>query len=740
MCEEVLDHEITINNDENWTNDRRLYSHIRIKSGNTLTVSCHLYLQPGAKIIVERGGRFILDDHAVIANANFCDDSKHLERWKGIRLAGNYNLDYKQEYANENYQMQLNDHGVVLLKNGSVFKDARIGIQCYSNDDKSDSEFWGGYINAEGVRFENNSRSVAFMSTGTKTNLSTFNNCVFTQGNRAITNWASDGVTITNSVFGSLNTANSLNQFGVYSLDANMLIEGNTFLGLPEAIGMDNLLFAPGEFYQINNNTFEGNGGDRPAIRANIASNLSIRNNDFMHNGTSVSLMGQSEAYIEKNDFSNNGVGVDLESTGTSLKQVGCNTFDNNFFGVDIAGNNFGFDYDFNQNGLIEPNVHADLFMSRQQINNAFIANQGSEDDFATNLFSEDVSILIPRPDTTIDYSRNIVTVPNQSVEFIYTTEDDDFSSLIIPRCHINDQLCQLENQSFDFYNYNVIHILGSNPSFDFCDSIGRISTIVVGGIEKPFEGVIISNDEYQQLIIDISESIKSNEISFGPPSGSLEFKHRELIYSKIGQNDVQGIKDYLDAFGDHFIPLKYGLAVKEGDFESANAYLNKIEEYANWEPFVLSQRLYLDFINNIDFMPTEKDSTDLQNYASQDEPLSGFARSALALFYDIHAQPISPTIEQVILARGGQSNSSNEISPSYIYPNPTNSEISVNNINATFKEVKIFDSMGKLVYFGSINNKNAMKIDCSNWNKGIYIAHLEGTNNVKITEKIVIQ
>ncbi len=80
-----------------------------------------------------------------------------------------------------------------------------------------------------------------------------------------------------------------------------------------------------------------------------------------------------------------------------------------------------------------------------------------------------------------------------------------------------------------------------------------------------------------------------------------------------------------------------------------------------------------------------------------------------------------------------------NQIDGFSIYPNPVvNGSINLQTLNATTKDIMLYNVLGKLVYTNSFSRTNSV-IDLSNLNTGIYIIKVvEGTNVA--TRKLVIQ
>lgn len=71
------------------------------------------------------------------------------------------------------------------------------------------------------------------------------------------------------------------------------------------------------------------------------------------------------------------------------------------------------------------------------------------------------------------------------------------------------------------------------------------------------------------------------------------------------------------------------------------------------------------------------------------------------------------------------------------IYPNPSNDIITIELANTTQVNVKIFDVSGKIVSdLGEINS--TVKLDVSNWSKGVFFAHISNESKTEVVKLIV--
>ncbi len=711
VCEDVLEHDITVDADEEWNNNMRLYSNVVVKPGNTLKISCELYMQPHAKITVERGARLILGENAIIANGGVCNDADHETRWAGIQVEGNNSIPQKNAYALESYSLVAGDHGIVLLLNGSTLRDARTGIACLSPT-QSGSDYWGGYVNAGGVSFLNNGRSFEFMLSNFN-NKSVIDNCLF-EGNPidedvAITNWHSNNVTIKNSEFNDFSQA-------IYSIDAGMDVTKNTFNRNKDAIAMDNMLFLS-HSYNVVNNTFNLN---HVSVKASGASSLIVRNNDFLQNEFGISIMGAGQATIKNNLFDFNTLGVDLQSTGYNFSPVHCNIFSDNSVGTNPSGYCNGIRYSQNQNGQIVDNW-ADMFLEA----NATNTENGRLSDFGTSSF--------PPLNTWSQNNndRNIVTKPNETDVFTYFSPDND---LYIPQCYINDPDCQGVINNF---------YLSTTDESGNSGSCGTIGTSEVGGDipSDKFPDLKIRETEPElvdknnaEVIASIKDAYQNSEhgLVLGGEAGR---KLLNISQQFIAQGDYDGLDTYLTQFGDDVLPLKYSIDVQRKDYTAASAKLNVLASTGGHDDYVLPQQLYLDWIDSkTNFADDQNFYNKLVELEQKDTPNSAYARSMLGILYGKKFEPKLPTINGAEVRSHIAATKLKDL----VSPNPFDGEMKVVTTNYKAGSMTIYNVLGIQMYSSRVLNEKELSINTTAWKSGVYFLYLTDAMGNTHFEKIV--
>ncbi len=217
---------IEIDSTQTWDFSTKLYNNLKVKAGTTLTIQCEVQFVPEAKVIIEPGGKLIID------GGKLTNEKYYNNFWQGIQVYGTSNKNQFPE-SNPTYQ------GLLVIKNGGIIENAHKAVTNWHQDNWNEI---GGVIQATGAVFRNNRRDVEFMSyqnyntnyTNKYRNLSKFTNTDFITTNDFIekglaiqthvTMWQVDGITFTNCHFSNDITTNKNNSSapnrGIYSIDA----------------------------------------------------------------------------------------------------------------------------------------------------------------------------------------------------------------------------------------------------------------------------------------------------------------------------------------------------------------------------------------------------------------------------------------------------------------------------------------------------------------------------------------
>lgn len=146
---------IIFDEDYLWSSTKDAYTDIIIKPGATLTVqNCEIRMPKDGKIIVENGGKLVLDGATI---TNYCDF------WKGIEVWGKGNSvphPALEDVFTGEYPINDSDHGVVFLTNNAKIESAEVAITTYNSAYPTTSTFYGGIIVARYSEFHNNITSI----------------------------------------------------------------------------------------------------------------------------------------------------------------------------------------------------------------------------------------------------------------------------------------------------------------------------------------------------------------------------------------------------------------------------------------------------------------------------------------------------------------------------------------------------------------------------------------------------
>jgi hypothetical protein len=240
-----------INQNETWDFSMKMYQDLVVKTGVTLTVKCILQFVPEARVIIEPGGKLILD------GGKFTNENYYNSFWQGIEVWGTSN---QHQYPLNNSQYQ----GTLILKNGGTIENAHTAVTNWKREDWNGI---GGIIQATDGVFRNNRRDVEFMSysnflasnpNAIVPNLSFFRNTDFVSDDnfiekgygiqKHVTLWEVSGINFTNCHFTNAITTNKNNSSApngaISSLNAGfrVLAGCSTTLPLGQACPTSNLL------------------------------------------------------------------------------------------------------------------------------------------------------------------------------------------------------------------------------------------------------------------------------------------------------------------------------------------------------------------------------------------------------------------------------------------------------------------------------------------------------------------
>ena len=383
-----------VDSDETWDFDIRLYRNIIVKSGATLTLTCRLEMPRNAKIIVERGGKLVLDAATVTKS---CDD-----KWGGIEVWGVASSPQPEikDILDGNYPGGPADQGVVVIRNGSVIEHAKNAVALSKRncgEGCHDLAYTGGVVYAENSTFLNNWRSAEFMKYETDASASKFigtNHILdefFPAGTSSpkvhISSWDVYDIEVANCSFKDTRQIDTPRPNGLYTIDGSFQVSFSNFENVDTAITIQKETLIPGNV-AINENTTKG---FNQFVFAQGVSNLTVSNNllNSINSGvTGIEVVDCISSSIMDNDIT----GRDMLTNGIiyhSNEQFGHLVRRNSISDVEnavvVKGDNGGLKILCNQFYSNDFDIRVENLGTEP---GEIYVNQGQNNDPAGNLFS----------------------------------------------------------------------------------------------------------------------------------------------------------------------------------------------------------------------------------------------------------------------------------------------------------------------------------------------------------------
>jgi hypothetical protein len=699
VCEDVIDHEIDIVNEEIWSNNIKVFSDIYIKDGGKLTITCELHMQPNTRIIVERGGELVVDEGLLTG----CGDY-----WRGIIVEGD---------ANNN---QANS-GRVGLINGAVIENARNAISMNPShmpyvEDVYEG-FMGGIVEASNSTIRDCKRAIEFMrfaQGGTK-DQSFITNCTFDNLKYGITLWADDGVVIDNCNFNNIQT------YAVHSYDTEVIVNnGCTFNNMPEGIYMKSTfqnMFSskigavgtlPNEF---NTNVY--------GIFAEAQSNeevLEIQNNNFLGGDHGVLTSGLSFSSIHGNDFINQNLsGVTPQDQGGDPNEIYLNNISSSNVGSQAGFDNEGLLYYDNCFGF---NTYSDIRVVDGNIGEI----QGEAGGPANNCFSHGGTRAVDN------------SLGSDEVKYWYGNDNNCLNP--VSSLNVNEELTQggviptTCGSSFSpgpvnskFLCYNTITGKGN--------VINKINEIenYIADIES---NTNLSSSYKRYILYKYKRCLKNLLKKYGQEV----FINRSDIPSTV---EIEEAITFYSQRPEFESKIKaQGIMMTYGDYPRALSYLNSLPTNRTVESdFVIAQRINIAYLmGRENFSLTSSDEILLRSIGEKIEPLNGYAR---AIYERV-------TGERIYLPFRG----ANDITPREsndekgnleiinIYPNPASDHLKIDLGVGFTGNIIITNTTGEDIYNNQVSDAS-FHIDVSEWMSGIYFLVVNSENYSSEVHKIII-
>jgi len=344
---------------QTWSDVHYSNSDININPNVTLTIKNTLLIHSSAKILVQVGGKLIINGGKI---SNACGGL-----WQGIQVQGNPALS----------QNPATNQGVVELKNGATIENAIIGIYApahkYAIDQVTTGFGGGGIIKATDAIFRNciiGAKIESYHNFNPNTNASLpnrsyFKKCTFETTNSFNTGSLPqtfiyldkvEGINILGNTFQNTNTSMASNDRGkgIESYDANFSVKPfcsslwvpcpptsqipNNFTNLVYGINSSNINTTKSVF--IDNNVFNNNAWD---IVLNSIEGAKVTKNDINRGGgfSSGIYLNYCNGYkVEENTIDNGLAGIVINYSGINANEIYNNTFTHNLRSCQAQGTN----------------------------------------------------------------------------------------------------------------------------------------------------------------------------------------------------------------------------------------------------------------------------------------------------------------------------------------------------------------------------------------------------------------
>jgi len=345
----ISDEPLVIDSDETWDFDIRLYRDVIVESGYELTIECNVLMPMNGKVIVERGGKLVLDG-GLLTNA--CDDL-----WRGIQVYGNSTQ--SQTYANQ---------GVVEIINGGTIENAVCGIETIKYNDIQQSlpnySYTGGIVAINNGILKNNKTAIKFWQYTYDNSVSLIGNCQFIADDNLITGIDPDyfvklndidGVRVISSSFTDNRSGISTTDLvtGINCYDAYIdVFQGCEFTGLNYGIHATasttatNIEIKDSEFVDNYRGIYIGGMTD-PRVTSNIFELKYIYS--LFTDGYGLYLDESTDYWVEDNTFNKSssitdpdpvGLGIVVNESGGDPNEIYLNVFNDVENAINVQGNN----------------------------------------------------------------------------------------------------------------------------------------------------------------------------------------------------------------------------------------------------------------------------------------------------------------------------------------------------------------------------------------------------------------
>jgi hypothetical protein len=702
ICEDKLNFNLTVDQDETWRMNLRVYGDIVVKAGATLTISCEVHMSPNAKILVERGGELVVDGGLITGD---CTDY-----WKGIVVEGDVPGNQAQS-------------GRVHLLNNAILENARNAISMNPDhlpwNNGGLQNYYGGLIEAENSTIRDCARGVEFMKygrAGIKDN-SWFDNVTFENIlQQGVSIWADDGVTFDNCTFSKIAKS------GILPYDCEVIVRAdNTFEQQP--VGVDvittyPIIFSP----KIGAKGFDSNNFlcQKAGVNIQSAGNiepLTIFNNIFAGGINGIHQNGNSLLYVEGNRLSGHLTAIEMFEGGTQFNHVIENEIQASFLGTHAVQPNSGLRY---LDNCFSANQLVDIFVSDGDI----FPYQGNLTWAAGNCFTKNGKPEIDNDAGTGPIFYFIKTgTPNNSCKFPVNLHN----VTLVP--HANDDDSGLCGPEFAGGEDNYHCDFDENLSIQQLRQQRALLLQELGALSSSNQSLSAKTLE---RCIETLESIigqKMLDPGSADPNAGKEFA---IAFYTSAHMDF---KDSTTA---------YGIMVHYGELARATTFLNTLSvQTQEQSDFVGVQHINLDYLAQpTQYELSETDSSYLYAVGTSSGSFNGYARS---LYEVLTGERIEVEIPEVgTEERSAVTPSDHDLPAILAYPNPSGNGYFNLQIGRLPQDVtysaSLVDATGRILESITIDTEGAYRIGGEQFTSGVYFLTVkDNSGNSLLQSKLVI-
>lgn len=680
-----------------WDGIRLINQDVIIKSGTTVEITCTVEMGQNKKIIVERGGKLIVNGGKI---TGLCGN-----QWQGIIVEGN--ASGSQTLA-----------GKVELKNGAIIENAKNGVSMnpVHLGWPQVQGYWGGLVEATDATFIDCDRGVEFMKYGINNfvDASYFNNCDFTDCNHGITSWSNNGVTVTDCNF-----TNVINAIGPY--DSHMDISDNEFTNVNIGVDITSTTTLPYATSVTNNSILANAYGVYATAEAN-GNTLDIINNSIIGSAYGIKLDGVSHYTILNNDFIGQVYGTHLYSTNVGMNDlISLNSFSSNYISnLNNHSNCVKFDhncYKFNDSDI---EVNTGSIHPFQQVDEYTVSGncftKGGIPDITTfnslpfNYYIKDYTADCKVPVTSGNYElKDDITLGGNTLECGSNLYGSDPINILFRPCNYPKtevaallMKAQLQQAITDLLANNTMNAQLKAYLIDrYKACIKKLERVII---------IIIKDDEGNDR-----DARRMDAIAYAKAAEHFE-------------NQALGL----------------GMLIEMNKYTEAIQYINEMPAISSeQQDFKFVQLINIDFRQNMmDYSLSPSNNATLLRIGNETSPLTGYARG---LYYTITGNRITTN---PIHTGGSPAPRSKSVWTKGLeiksYPNPVQNndyfvsfsgEVNANDIY----NIQVFNVNGVLMDEIKVKGQNIVSIDISSYTNGVYFVQVQGNLNKFYNEKFVV-